>query len=93
MNEPTPLPPTTTTTMRSHTVTQALFLLVVTLSSSIFAPMVAAANSDSITNSIRTGKPHSTVQTLTEDNFNDALDDPANGLWLLKFYGMLFLCF
>jgi hypothetical protein len=34
-----------------------------------------------------TGKPHSTVQVLTEKNFDDALNDPANGLWLLKFYG------
>lgn len=33
-----------------------------------------------------TGKPHSTVQTLTTKNFNEALNDPANGLWLLKFY-------
>ena len=36
-----------------------------------------------------TGKPHSTVQDLTEDNFDEALNDPANGLWLLKFYGKL----
>lgn len=36
--------------------------------------------------SIDTGKPHSTVQILTEDNVDEALNDPANGLWLLKFY-------
>ena len=41
----------------------------------------------SIATSIETGKPHSTVQILTEDNVDDALNDPANGLWLLKFYG------
>jgi len=35
---------------------------------------------------IETGTPHSTVQILTEDNVDDALNDPANGLWLLKFY-------
>jgi len=35
---------------------------------------------------IETGKPHSTVQILTDDNVDDALNDPANGLWLLKFY-------
>ena len=37
---------------------------------------------------IVTGKPHTTVQVLTETNFDEALNDPANGLWLLKFYGM-----
>jgi len=40
----------------------------------------------SVATSIETGKPHSTVQILTEDNVDDALNDPANGLWLLKFY-------
>ncbi len=35
------------------------------------------------------GVPHSTVQTLTKDNFDAALNDPANGLWLLKFYGKI----
>ena len=32
------------------------------------------------------GKAHSTVQTLTKENFQSALEDPANGLWFLKFY-------
>ncbi len=32
------------------------------------------------------GKPHSAVITLTAKNFDDYLADPANGLWLLKFY-------
>lgn len=32
------------------------------------------------------GKPHTTVQTLTTHNFQRALEDPANGLWFLKFY-------
>jgi hypothetical protein len=36
----------------------------------------------------QTGEPHSTVQTLNKHNFDQALNDPANGLWLLKFYGM-----
>jgi hypothetical protein len=36
---------------------------------------------------LTTGQPHSTVQTLTKHNFDEALNDPANGLWLLKFYG------
>jgi len=32
-------------------------------------------------------EPHSTVQTLTLQNFDTALhEDPANGLWFLKFY-------
>ena len=46
--------------------------------------VAAATESDIIT-----GKPHTTVQALTETNFDQALNDPANGLWLLKFYGML----
>eukprot|EP00586_Coscinodiscus_wailesii_P003666 CAMPEP_0172488576 /NCGR_PEP_ID=MMETSP1066-20121228/18170_1 /TAXON_ID=671091 /ORGANISM="Coscinodiscus wailesii, Strain CCMP2513" /LENGTH=451 /DNA_ID=CAMNT_0013255889 /DNA_START=169 /DNA_END=1524 /DNA_ORIENTATION=+ len=29
---------------------------------------------------------HDSVQKLTEKNFDEALADPANGLWLLKFY-------
>lgn len=36
--------------------------------------------------SLVTGEPHSSVQTLTTENFDEALNDPANGLWLLKFY-------
>jgi protein disulfide-isomerase A1 len=32
------------------------------------------------------GKPHSTVITITATKFYDNLKDPANGLWLLKFY-------
>ena len=32
------------------------------------------------------GKPHSTVITLKDNNFDEYLNDPANGLWLLKFY-------
>lgn len=32
------------------------------------------------------GKPHSTVITLKDNNFDEHLNDPANGLWLLKFY-------
>lgn len=39
--------------------------------------------------SLVTGEPHSSVQTLTTENFDEALNDPANGLWLLKFYGEL----
>ena len=35
----------------------------------------------------KTGQPHSTVQTLTKETFDEALNDPANGIWLLKFYG------
>lgn len=34
----------------------------------------------------RTGTPHSSVQVLTKDNFLKAIHDPANGLWLLKFF-------
>lgn len=32
------------------------------------------------------GKPHSTVITLKGSNFDEHLEDPANGLWLVKFY-------
>ena len=32
------------------------------------------------------GTPHSSVQTLTKSNFREAIQDPANGLWILKFY-------
>lgn len=32
------------------------------------------------------GAAHSTVQVLNSENFDNALADPANGLWLLKFY-------
>jgi hypothetical protein len=32
------------------------------------------------------GKPHSTVLHLTSSNFDDYIQDPANGLWLLDFY-------
>jgi hypothetical protein len=49
---------------------------------SFAAPIITAS-------ALVTGEPHSTVQTLTEDNFDAALNDPANGLWLLKFYGKL----
>jgi len=35
---------------------------------------------------IETGKPHDSVQILTNDNVEAALNDPANGLWMLKFY-------
>ena len=32
------------------------------------------------------GKPADSVVTLTSDNFKDALNDPVNPLWFLKFY-------
>ena len=32
------------------------------------------------------GVPHSTVQVLDSSNFEEAITDPANGLWFLKFY-------
>ena len=32
------------------------------------------------------GTPHATVVTLRTKDFDDHLKDPANGLWLLKFY-------
>lgn len=33
-----------------------------------------------------TGTAHTTVQVITQSNWNEVLNDPANGLWLLKFY-------
>lgn len=56
-----------------------LSLLLVFITSSNILPVVYSTTTI-------TGKPHSTVQDLTEDNFDEALNDPANGLWLLKFY-------
>lgn len=35
---------------------------------------------------LKTGKPHSSVQILGQNNLHQAIQDPANGLWLLKFY-------
>ena len=35
---------------------------------------------------LETGTPHSTVQPLTKEHFRQAIEDPANGLWFLKFY-------
>jgi len=32
------------------------------------------------------GKQHATVQVLDRGNFRTAIEDPANPLWLLKFY-------
>jgi len=32
------------------------------------------------------GQPHSTVIKLTASNFDEHINDPSNGLWLLKFY-------
>lgn len=31
------------------------------------------------------GKPHSSVVKLTKGDFQDALDDPANPIWFLKY--------
>ena len=39
------------------------------------------------------GKAHSTVQVLTENNIDEALSDPANGLWFLKYYGASYFLF
>lgn len=40
----------------------------------------------SYTTIVSCNKVHSTVQELTEANFDSALEDPANSLWFLKFY-------
>jgi hypothetical protein len=66
--------------MKCKTLSLPLFTIVILSIASI-----ANATSTPTT----TGKPHSTVQTLTTKNFNQALEDPANGLWLLKFYGKI----
>jgi hypothetical protein len=54
-----------------------LILLVIAIAS---CSIVGAANNEKI------GKPHSTVLQLTSNNFDDYIQDPANGLWLLDFY-------
>ena len=61
------------------TTKRLLLALLLSITSSNLLPVVSSTPI--------TTKPHSTVQVLTEDNFDDALNDPANGLWLLKFYG------
>lgn len=41
----------------------------------------------SATYGIEKGAPHGIVIDLTDDTFDDLVtSDPANGLWLLKFY-------
>jgi hypothetical protein len=44
-----------------------------------------------LSSGVTTGKPHTTVQVITQSNWNEVLNDPANGLWLLKFYGKYLL--
>jgi len=39
-----------------------------------------------VVHSSEIGKPHDTVIPLTDENFESHLNDPSNGLWLLKFY-------
>mmetsp|Transcript_46 Transcript_46/g.111 ORF Transcript_46/g.111 Transcript_46/m.111 type:complete len:491 (-) Transcript_46:413-1885(-) len=65
-----PVPTMRSTTLRPPTIVIAVCLLRA-------AAVVGAAE---------IGKPHSSVITLGEKNFDDHLNDPANGLWLLKFY-------
>lgn len=52
----------------------------------LLAISLLAVGSITIVSAAEIGKPHSTVITLKEKNFDDHLNDPANGLWLLKFY-------
>lgn len=47
---------------------------------------VAAAAASKEQQGMASGTPHGQVVTLTESNFEDAISDPANGLWFLKFY-------
>ena len=41
------------------------------------------------TDNIMSGKPHNVVKSLDGTNFDEAINDPANGLWFIKFYGKL----
>ena len=59
--------------------------LIVTAAINLKTPPAAAATATATA----LGEAHTSVQVLTGDNFDEALNDPANGLWLLKFYGKL----
>ena len=54
--------------------------MIIIRSLAIFAAAFVGAEAAEI------GKPHSTVVSLTTTTFDDHINDPANGLWLLKFY-------
>jgi protein disulfide-isomerase-like protein len=55
-------------------------LILLTLLSTTFLLAIATVQE------IVIGTPHSQVITLTEENYESMITDPANGLWLLKFY-------
>jgi hypothetical protein len=63
-----------------HLLLPIIFLLIVVIAS---CSSVNAAQNNEIK---KIGKPHSTVLQLTSSNFDDYIQDPANGLWLLDFY-------
>ena len=54
--------------------------------------MIIAVSLSSVVFAAEIGKPHSKVINLKNDNFDDHLNDPANGLWLLKFYAPWYVC-
>lgn len=53
---------------------------------------VSFLSSSLVVQSAEIGKPHNSVINLKNDNFDDHLNDPANGLWLLKFYAPWYVC-
>ena len=61
--------------------------LIVTAAINLKTPTASAAAAKATATAL--GEAHTSVQVLTGDNFDEALNDPANGLWLLKFYGKL----
>jgi hypothetical protein len=63
--------------------------LIVTAAINLKTPTAAAATATATATATALGEAHTSVQVLTCDNFDEALKDPANGLWLLKFYGKL----
>jgi len=52
----------------------------------LYLALALFSSTVSTVEALDTGTPHSSVQTLTKANFRQAIQDPANGLWLLKFY-------
>ena len=51
-----------------------------------FGLLLLAAMLCLLSNGAQIGQPHSTVIKLKASNFDEHINDPSNGLWLLKFY-------
>jgi hypothetical protein len=67
---------------------RVIFLLPVALLSSVVVVVVGAAAAAAAASAVVViGEPHSAVVRLTNENFDEYVtNDPANGLWFVKFY-------